>query len=342
MLVLALAFSLAAWLPPSVTVQTELKPDQTVEVRLVLPSDQKVVSAEIYRSTSNLRLTPLFLDRFPISRRVLTPAELADRRVQAWPAAAGVEYTFLARVVLASGQTLSSPIGSLTIPDRILGPLTQPRILISKSDYCLSVFDQGKLKKIYPIAMGLSPDTQKLFQDNASTPEGAYRIIGRRPKATYYKALDLDYPNEVDRVRYQVARKNQVVPLRHGEVARIGGSIQIHGLGILNNWTWGCVALRNDDIDELFEKPSIHPGVRVFISGASLNATDVESLRTGYALEEIKTIQNQLRQKAYNLSSTHGELDERTRTALGQFQVDHHLPLTCEPDARTRVRLQQP
>jgi hypothetical protein len=53
-----------------------------------------------------------------------------------------------------------------------------------------------------------------------------------------------------------------------GKEPLIGGSIQIHGGGIGNNWTFGCIAMRNADIDELFEISGMKVGSPISIIGS--------------------------------------------------------------------------
>jgi murein L,D-transpeptidase YafK len=71
----------------------------------------------------------------------------------------------------------------------------------------------------------------------------------RAPGQThYYRALMLDYPNADDRARFQALQRTGQMP-RNG---RIGSNIEIHGEGGRSqDWTQGCVALSNDEMDEL-------------------------------------------------------------------------------------------
>lgn len=157
-------------------------------------------------------------------------------------------------------------------PVRRLPPLKQPELRVDKAAYVLTVVDGGKVAKRYPVALGRSPKTRKTCFDNASTPEGVYRIAGLQPRATYHRAYDLSYPNAADRARWRAAKAlDPAFP-------PIGGEIQIHGRGIHANWTYGCIALRDADIDELFGAPAIAAGTTVRIWGGELKATDVGAL----------------------------------------------------------------
>ena len=84
-----------------------------------------------------------------------------------------------------------------------------------------------------------------------ATPEGHYRIVARKDQgqSRYHKALLLDYPNEVDRRRLAAAKRQGLVSMK----ARLGGLIEIHGEGGRGeDWTNGCVAVTNANMDVLF------------------------------------------------------------------------------------------
>ncbi len=79
-------------------------------------------------------------------------------------------------------------------------------------------------------------------------------------QSKYYRALLLDYPNDADRERFAAAQRRGEIP----RDARIGGLIEIHGEGGRGqNWTEGCVALSNRDIDDLFPRVSVGTPVTI-------------------------------------------------------------------------------
>ena len=104
----------------------------------------------------------------------------------------------------------------------------------------------------------------KRSQGDRATPEGRYRIVKKKDvgQSIYHRALLLDYPNAEDRKRFAAAMKRGEIP----RASAIGGLIEIHGDGGRGqNWTDGCVALRNSDMDELFARVPV--GTRVTIVG---------------------------------------------------------------------------
>ncbi|MCS6935811.1 MAG: L,D-transpeptidase family protein [Chitinophagales bacterium] len=134
-------------------------------------------------------------------------------------------------------------------------------ISVEKKSHIMEVFAQGKLIKKYRIALGTSPVGPKRFQNDRKTPEGLYYIDSKNPNSQFYKNLGISYPN-ADDIAY--AR-------RHGKSP--GGDVKIHGLppswGDIGqehantDWTWGCIAVTNAQMDELYNHVKI--GARIFI-----------------------------------------------------------------------------
>jgi len=102
----------------------------------------------------------------------------------------------------------------------------------------------------FRVDLGLGGMEHKTRAGDAFTPEGRYKVTEvRNPGQTrYYRALMLDYPNDEDRRRFKSLQKKGLLPRRGG----IGSNIEIHGEGGREqDWTQGCVALSNDDMDAL-------------------------------------------------------------------------------------------
>lgn len=121
------------------------------------------------------------------------------------------------------------------------------------------------LVKTYRIALGSNPSTAKSREGDGATPEGEYYITHRNAKSRYYLSLGISYPNHTDAVegyRAGVISYEEyeaiVRALRNLEKPQqktgLGGDIFIHGGGTESDWTAGCIALENADINELFER----------------------------------------------------------------------------------------
>jgi murein L,D-transpeptidase YafK len=127
---------------------------------------------------------------------------------------------------------------------------TIDRIVLQKSIRKLSVFRDGRELKSYHVALGANPVGAKEEEGDMKTPEGIYRIDYRNPHSDYHLALHVSYPSEEDTAR--AAQKN----------VNAGFDIMIHGLpngrgwmGAFHrrkDWTAGCVALTNEEIEELW------------------------------------------------------------------------------------------
>ncbi len=105
---------------------------------------------------------------------------------------------------------------------------------------------------------------RKLHTGDRATPEGRYKVTVKKAGGAtkYYLALLIDYPNAADLRRYRAAEAGGDV--RRGTGA--GSLIEIHGHGGSGrDWTDGCVALTNEDMDRLY--PKVRVGTPVTIVG---------------------------------------------------------------------------
>lgn len=140
----------------------------------------------------------------------------------------------------------------------------RPAILVLKEKNALVLLVKGVPARTYGAELGQNALGVKRRQGDQATPEGRYRIVGRKDRGAsrYHRALLLDYPNAEDRRRFASAQRRGQMP----PGARIGGLIEIHGEGGRGqNWTEGCVALSNPDMDDLWDRVGV--GTRVTIVG---------------------------------------------------------------------------
>jgi hypothetical protein len=141
----------------------------------------------------------------------------------------------------------------------------RPAIVVFKESHLLTLYHRGEPVRTYKIDLGFNWTADKLREGDGATPEGRYRVVARmgNTASIYYKALLLDYPNADDRAEFTRARRKGDVP----STARIGGLIEIHGGGGRSqDWTTGCVAVANSDMDELFDRAGV--GTPVTIVGS--------------------------------------------------------------------------
>ncbi len=134
-------------------------------------------------------------------------------------------------------------------------------IVVSKVDKRLYLYKSGMSYKTYEIGLGTNGSNDKLYAGDKATPEGKYQVIKKVAGSLFHRALLINYPNEDDRRQFAIAKRKGLIPKRAG----IGGLIEIHGGG-KHGMTYGCVAMEDYHIDELFR--IIDVGTPVTIVGA--------------------------------------------------------------------------
>jgi len=143
-------------------------------------------------------------------------------------------------------------------------PLKDPRIVVIKSKRLLQLYADKVLVRTYRVGLGLNPTVDKLREGDRATPEGEFYIFTKNDKSAYFLSLGVSYPNIEDADRglrdklisaaqheaIVKAIQRKVTPPQH---TALGGDIYIHGNGASSDWTWGCVALENENMRELFD-----------------------------------------------------------------------------------------
>jgi len=143
-------------------------------------------------------------------------------------------------------------------------PLVNPKIVITKSKRMLRLYSDGKVVKTCRIGLGSSPIEDKIKAGDRRTPEGEFYICLKNLHSQFYLSLLLSYPNRkhadrglrdglITRAQYNQtinAIDKKLVPPQN---THLGGELFIHGNGSQSDWTWGCVALDDKDIRELFD-----------------------------------------------------------------------------------------
>jgi murein L,D-transpeptidase YafK len=134
-------------------------------------------------------------------------------------------------------------------------------LVVLKAERHLYVYSKSQLLKIYKIALSDKSIGGKEIEGDRKTPEGSYYITDKNPNSGYHKNLGVSYPNQKD---IDYAQKLGKSP---------GDNIKIHGIrngmGFLGkfhrwrDWTLGCIAVTDAEIDELFEAVKI--GARIEI-----------------------------------------------------------------------------
>jgi murein L,D-transpeptidase YafK len=123
------------------------------------------------------------------------------------------------------------------------------KLVVIKSEHVMHVYSNGQVIKSYTVSIGQNPVGDKVYEGDKRTPEGRYKITGKNGNSAFYKNLAISYPDKNDMAE---AKKRNISP---------GGEIKVHGLknglGFIGkfhrwrDWTAGCIALTNSEMDEL-------------------------------------------------------------------------------------------
>lgn len=154
------------------------------------------------------------------------------------------------------------PVGLLTgyylwpeqqLPDG----LTATKLVVDKSERRIHLWSHDELIKTYKISLGGNPKGHKIKQGDSRTPEGLYYINDKNPNSQFHLNLGISYPNNQDKM-------NSSNP---------GGSIKIHGLKngsgwigklhLLLDWTDGCIAVTNSEMEELYNAVPIGTPIQI-------------------------------------------------------------------------------
>jgi murein L,D-transpeptidase YafK len=125
------------------------------------------------------------------------------------------------------------------------------RVVVYKSERRLVLLSRGNEIRSYKVALGSEPVGAKTQHGDHRTPEGVYTLDSWNPNSHFYKAFHISYPSPKD---IATAKKLGTSP---------GGDIMLHGLPkeyawvgkahTLHDWTDGCIAVTNEEMDELWK-----------------------------------------------------------------------------------------
>lgn len=151
--------------------------------------------------------------------------------------------------------------------------------LVVKDTREIGVYEDDALLpgRCYTVQLGpAADDGTKRARGDMRTPEGWYAISHRNSRSQFYLSLGISYPNFDDVMR---GVEDGMITIDTGNAltsailvgklpkqnTAIGGDLFIHGnpRGWTNDWTWGCVAVANRDMDELYRLGD--PGTAVLI-----------------------------------------------------------------------------
>jgi murein L,D-transpeptidase YafK len=178
---------------------------------------------------------------------------------------------FVLTAILLSGGLFTSnqPTGTkfYLASSKTTGPVGAVYILIDKSDYELSIYDNQGWYATYPVVFGNNSLSDKKMEGDRNTPEGTFKITSKRVHDKWYRFMSIDYPNKESWEKFTRRKQQGEIPA----AAKIGGGIGIHGtwphedfqIDRYSNWTLGCISMKNEDVEEIYK--FITPGTKVII-----------------------------------------------------------------------------
>ena len=169
---------------------------------------------------------------------------------------------------------ISFLIGVICVQPWQSQPIEKPRIIVYKRERKLELYSNNTLLRTYRVGLGFSPVADKVREGDGATPEGDFYIFVKNNKSAYYLSLGVSYPNVEDAERglrdglINRAQYNAIVEAHRKKTSppqytKLGGLIYIHGHGAKSDWTWGCVALENDHMKELYDAVSVGTPVTI-------------------------------------------------------------------------------
>jgi murein L,D-transpeptidase YafK len=154
------------------------------------------------------------------------------------------------------------------------------RIVVAKQARTLSLLREDRVERNYPIALGRNSAADKSVEGDHATPLGEFYICVKNPRSKYFLSLCISYPNAEDAERGLAAglitaeEYAQILaaigarrmPPQH---TRLGGEIYIHGRGTAKrgvdevDWTRGCIALDDADMQHLYDRVALGTPVSI-------------------------------------------------------------------------------
>ncbi len=155
-----------------------------------------------------------------------------------------------------------------------ISDIKDPLIVVKKSKRTLELFDGKRLLRTYKMVLGFTPTGDKEVEGDGRTPEGEFYVFTKNVESRFHLSLGISYPAPEDAKR---GLENKLITAEEAEAIRtaiaergmppqktaLGGEIYIHGGGIDTDWTDGCVALKDEEITELFNSVPVGTKVRI-------------------------------------------------------------------------------
>lgn len=179
---------------------------------------------------------------------------------------------FLGSIMLSKGPvsettSVNGAKKEMRASRRAIYPVGKISIVVDKSNYELSIYDDKGWFATYPCVFGNNSLEDKKMEGDRQTPEGVFHILSKRIHEKWDRFMALDYPTKESYDKFYQRKQRGEIPAS----ASIGGSIGIHGtwphddfiIDQYKNWTMGCISLKNADVEEVYSYAT--PGTKVTI-----------------------------------------------------------------------------
>lgn len=148
-------------------------------------------------------------------------------------------------------------------------------IRVFKKQRLMKLYVDGQLVNDFKVGLGFSPTGDKSKEGDGKTPVGQYYICTRNDKSRFTLFLGISYPNIEDAKkglesglinedtfnRIKSANERKVQPPWK---TPLGGEVGIHGSGNSSDWTWGCVALSDEDIKTIWKHAKLKTPIEIY------------------------------------------------------------------------------
>lgn len=183
-----------------------------------------------------------------------------------------------AATLLLARPRAASPTGpSLRATCKAAGlkyPPPAPRVEIHKAERVLHLFSGSTRLKSYRVGLGFHPTGDKRREGDGRTPEGRFYVCTRLRRSKFHRFLGLSYPAPEDaaaavRAGAITAQERAQIDAAHRTRRQppwntaLGGAVGIHGKGSATDWTLGCIAVEDPEIEELSEALPLGTPVRI-------------------------------------------------------------------------------
>ena len=147
------------------------------------------------------------------------------------------------------------------------GPVGNISIVIDKSDYELSVYDDKGWYATYPVVFGNNSLADKKMEGDKNTPEGNFKVIHKKNHAKWHKFIGINYPTKESYEKFAERKRRGEIPAS----ASIGGAIGIHGtwpnedfvIDRYKNWTLGCISMKRKEVEEIYNFTPVGSSVTI-------------------------------------------------------------------------------